>query len=423
MKTHRSALAVAALAGATALVLSGCSTAVGGGAEDANVLTFASGSEETTQKLIDGFEAANPGVSVKAEFIESDASYIQQLRTRLSGGTAPDVFKVWAGGGGTMATWKVATDGLVAELDDQPWAADVPDNVRYVSSLDDKLYALPSNLGAIGALYNDQALAAVGASIPQTWTQVLDLCKTAAANGKVAYALGNKDAWTTQLIPYALTATLVYGPNPGFSEEQADGSATFSDSTWSDALDKTKQMMDAGCFNAGPNGTSYDAQMTLLGQGEALGAVQVSQAISAAEQYAADGATFSMAPLPATDEVGAQYYPTGVGVSFAINAKAKNPELAQKFLAYVASPAGQKLWAEVSGSMPALPSDERELSPVLEAVETARSAGLTTQYYPDQVWPSTAVQDGLLVDMQRFYNGEITGATVLENMDEAYKAS
>lgn len=412
--------AVLACAGMLTIALAGCSTSPGTGGADENILTFASGQQAAAQQLIDGFEKANPGVTIKPVFIEQDSAYIQQLRTQLAAGTAPDVFKVWPAGGDAMSLWSVANDGLVAALDDQPWASDVPDNLIEVSSFDGKLYSLPSTTGGIGAIYNDQALAEVGATAPTTWTEVLELCRTATTAGKVAYALGNKDAWTAQLLPYALSATLVYGPTPDFTAQQKAGSASFSDSAWLQALEKVQQMRDSGCFNPGPNGTGYDGQMTLVGTGDALGAVHVSQAVSGAIQYADPGTTFSLAPMPATDDPSETFVPVAAGLNFAINAKAKNPDLAAKFLAYVASPEGQALFAKASNSSPALPTDDFDADAINAPLSAAQEAGKATPY-PDQTWPNTQIKEEYMISMQELFNDGVRPEDLLKRMDDAFQ--
>ncbi|MGV9770121.1 ABC transporter substrate-binding protein [Microbacterium sp. NPDC003461] len=424
MASHSRGVSAATLAGIgiLSIVLAGCSTSTAGeGSGDENTLTFASGQQEAAQALIDGFEEANPEYTIKADFIEQDSAYIQQLRTQLSAGTAPDVFKVWPSGGDAMAIWQVAKDGLVAPLDDAEWASDVPENLFDVSSLDGTLYSLPATTGGIGAIYNDQALAEVGAVAPTTWSEVLELCETATSAGKVAYALGNKDAWTAQLLPYALTATLVYGPNPDFTADQEAGEASFSESRWVEALEKVQQMRDAGCFNEGPNGTSYDAQMTLVATGDALGAVHVSQAVSAAIQYADEATTFSLAPMPATDDPAETYVPVAAGINFAINAKAKNPELAAKFLAYIASPEGQTLFAVASNSSPALPADGYEPDAINKTLLEAQESGRAS-VYPDQTWPNTQVKEEYLIAMQELFNDGVQPAELLQRLDDAFNS-
>lgn len=406
----------------TAGVLAACSTAPPGGTEgDGKTLTLASGQQASVQPLLDAFIAANPGVTVNPVFVEADAAYIEQLRTQLSAGTAPDVFKVWPGGGDAGATRTLAADGMLADLSGEAWADRVPDSLVEVSSLDGKLYSLPVDTGGIGAIYNDAALAEAGLIPPSTWSEVLAFCAGAKSQGKVAFMLGNKDAWTAQMIPYALTATLVYGPNPSFLDDQKAGRASFADSGWRTALEKINEMTAAGCFNEGPNGTSYDAQQKAVGNGDALAMVHVSQAIPTPDQVAGD-ATFTLKPLPATDVEAETYMPTAAGVSFAVNAKSQNPELAKAFLDFVASPAGQSVFAKVAMSAPALPADDSlELSPVLRPLVEMNEAGRTAPY-PDQLWPNSVVKDEYLVSLQEFFNGDVTIDEFLSRMDEAFNS-
>lgn len=420
------------LSGATiilagALAMSACSTEPPSPAADdtatpsassETVLTFASGQQAAAQQLIDGFTAAHPEYKVEPVFIEQDAAYIQQLRTQLSAGTAPDIFKVWPGGGDSMAIHSVAKDGLVEDLSGEEWASLVPPNLAGLSGLDGALYSLPATIGGIGAIYNDQAMEEIGAKAPTTWSEVLELCAKAQDNGKVAYALGNKDAWTAQLLPYALTATLVYGPDADFTEKQIAGEASFADSGWLEALDKIGEMRAANCFNEGANGTGYDDQMTLVAQGDALGAVHVSQAVSGAQQYAPDGSTFSLAPFPATDHADETYTPVAPGLNFAMNSKAENPEAARAFLAYAASPDGQALFAVASNSTPALPAPDYEADSINAPLIAAQEADRAT-VYPDQTWPNTQVKEEFMISMQELFNGTLEPGEILERLDDA----
>ncbi len=406
-----------------ALALAGCSTettAGGGNSEDSQVLTFTAAGEAPAQAVIDAFEAANPGVTVEATFANDDASYQQTLRTQLSAGTAPDVFRIWPGGGNSTAVRTLGDDDLLMSLEDESWAADLNDTQRSVSeSSDGTLVGIPVTVVGIGAVWNDQALEASGLEGPTTWTEVLDFCAAAKEQGKVAFALGLKSAWTTQLVPYALTASLVYGPEPDFTQQQLDGEATFADSGWKDAMDQYVAMQDAGCFTENPNGVGYDEQMKSLGEGTALGAIQVTSSAANADQYAAEGTTFSMTPLPATDDPADTYLPVSVGIEYAINAKAKNPDLARKFLEFLASSEGQAIYATESGAAPALPSADFESTPVLVPVAEFQAEGLDRPF-PDVFWPSPKVQAEHLAAIQELFNKTIDSAQVLERMDTAF---
>lgn len=405
-----------------AMTLAGCSTTTGDAAdeEEGTVLTFAAAGEAPAQAVIDAFEEANPGVTVEASFANDDAAYQQTLRTQLSAGTAPDVFRIWPGGGNATAVRTLGDDDLLLSLEGEPWVDKLSDSQRAVSeNADGTLVGLPVTVVGIGAVWNDQALEAAGLEKPSTWTEVLDLCADAKEKGTVAFALGLKSAWTTQLVPYALASSLVYGPNPEFTQEQLDGSATFGDSEWQTAMDQYKEMQTAGCFNENPNGVGYDEQMTSLGTGATLGAIQVTSAAENAKKYAAEGTTFSMTPLPATDDPDETFLPVSVGIEYAINADAANPELAKKFIDFLASSEGQSIYATESGAAPALPSEDFETGPVLAAVQEFQAEGRDIPF-PDVFWPNAKVQAEHLAAIQELFNGTITPTQVLERMDAAF---
>ncbi|MEV4173671.1 extracellular solute-binding protein [Nonomuraea sp. NPDC049709] len=416
IRTFASACCLAAAASA-------CSTS-GGGTTSASssdkVLTLAAAGQGPAKAAVEAFQKANPGVTVRTSFTEDDASYQQQLRTQLSSGTAPDVFRMWPGGGNTMAVRDLAADGMLLDLSGESWAGGLSADLKSVTSDPaGKVVAVPVTIGAIGAVWNDQALAKSGLAKPRTWPEVLAFCKEAKAKDVVPFALGLKSAWVTQLVPYALTSSLVYGPNPGFTQQQKDGKATFAGSEWKQAMDKYLQMRDSGCFNDSPNGVGYDEQMQLLGQGKALGVVHVLSAVQSAVEYAPEGTTFSMTPFPATDNSADTYVPVSVGIVYGVNANAKNPALAGKFMEFLASPEGQALYATESGSSPALPSPSFKADalqqPVLDAVKAGRST-----LYPDQGWPGPKVQQEHLTSVQELFNGTVDVPTLLGRMDKAF---
>ncbi|NUW41844.1 ABC transporter substrate-binding protein [Nonomuraea rhodomycinica] len=409
-----------------ALAAAACSTSGTGSAGaggPGQVLTLAAAGQGPAKAAIEAFRKANPGVTVKTTFTEDDASYQQQIRTQLSSGTAPDVFRLWPGGGNTMAVRDLGKDGMLADLSGEDWAGGLSADLKAVTSDPaGKVVAVPVTIGAIGAVWNDQALQASGLAKPTTWPEVLRFCADAKAKGVVPFALGLKSAWVTQLVPYALTASLVYGPNPGFTQAQKDGKASFAGSAWRQALEKYVRMRDQGCFNDSPNGVGYDEQMRMFGQGQALGVVHVLSAVQSAREYAPAGTTFSMTPFPATDSAAGTYLPVSVGIVYGVNAKARNPELARRFIRFLASPEGQALYATASGSSPALSAPgfraDALQQPVLDAVEAGRST-----LYPDQAWPGPKVQQEHLTSIQELFNGTVDVPGVLRRMDDAFASA
>ena len=49
-------------------------------------------------------------------------------------------------------------------------------------------------------------------------------------------ALGIKDQWVDQLIPYAMAPTAIYSSNPTFDADMFAGKSTFANSPWTQMM-------------------------------------------------------------------------------------------------------------------------------------------------------------------------------------------
>jgi raffinose/stachyose/melibiose transport system substrate-binding protein len=385
---------------------------------DNKTLTLASVDQGSIEDVVKAFEAANPGV--KVNFTTSGADQYQaQIRTQLSSGTAPDVMTVWPGNGNPGATYVLAKPGYLLDLSDQPWAAKLPDSFKSVAQYQGKTYNALFGLNGIGAVYNDDALAKSGLTAPTTWTQLLAFCRDAAAKGTPAYALGIQDNWVTQLVLYGLAATVVFGADRDFNTKLAGGQTTFAGSAWTQAMAKYQEMNKAGCFQKNPLGTSYEASQTLAATGRTLGIVQGNWIISLLKGKNPSG-TFTMTALPATDDPATFLMPAAAGAGYGVNAKAKNKDLALKFITFVMSPAGMKLFNEKQGSLPTLPDAGTTVDPGLKELTTFVQENKTVPFM-DQLWPNAKVQQTMLSGLQEVFSNQATGDAVLKDMDTEYQ--
>jgi raffinose/stachyose/melibiose transport system substrate-binding protein len=420
MKTHRLPVLAAALTVATFLAAcSGGTNAGTGNGGGSQTLTIASVDQGSIEKVVEAFKAANPGVTVNLTTSGAD-QYQQQIRTQLSSGTAPDVMTVWPGNGNPGATFVLSKPGYLLDLSDQPWAAQLPDAFKTVAQYEGKTYNAVFGLNGIGAVYNDDALAKAGLTAPGTWTDLLAFCKAAAAKGTPAFALGIQDNWVTQLVLYALAATVVFGQDKDFATKMAAGQATFAGSPWTTAMAKYQEMNKTGCFQKNPLGTSYEASQTLAATGKTLGVVQGNWIIGLLKGKNPNG-KFTMKALPATDDPATFIMPAAAGAGYGVNAKAKNKDLALKFITYVMSPAGMKVFNEAQGSLPTLAGAGSPVDPGLTELTTFVKDNRTVPFM-DQLWPNAKVQQTMLSGLQEVFSNQSTPAKVLTAMDQDYKA-
>lgn len=422
LKTSTRAGAAGLAIAVSAAALAACSTSpagTGGGGGDSQTLTVGTNGGNALKSVIDDFMAANPGV--KVEIRDSPENYQQITATQLTGNTAPDVIQVYPGTGNNLSV-KIAGDkGFLADVSDAEWAVEIPDAARdLLTTSDGALVAVPMTFSSIGGIYNQGELEKLGLAIPTTWQEVLDFCSAASDAGKVPYGLGLADTWTTQLIPYALTATLVYGAQPDFAQKQVDGSATFADSAWADALDKYLELDGAGCFNESPNGTPYSEAQDGIRSGDTLATVSVAAETAAIASTGPDDLQLTYAAFPATDNAEDTYLSATTGPSFAVNAKSSKLDLAKKFLDFLASPETQIAYATSYGDTAALPGDLTQDSQVAQLVSGYVSENKISTW-PDQLWPSTTVQPAMFDGVQALFSGQDTVEGVLSKMDAAFQ--
>jgi len=410
------------LAALTAVTLaaacsSGTNAKSAGGGEN-KTLTIASVDQGSIEKVVAAFKAANPGVTVNLTTAGAD-QYQQQIRTQLASGTAPDVMTVWPGDGNPGATYVLAKPGYLLDLSDQPWASQLPDSFKTVAQYNGKTYNALFGLNGIGAVYNDDAMKKAGLTPPGTWTDLLAFCKAAAAKGTPAFALGIQDNWVTQLVLYALVATVVFGPDKDFATKMAGGQATFANSPWTTAMAKYQEMSRTGCFQKNPLGTSYEASQTLAATGKTLGIVQGNWVVSLLKGKNTNG-HFSMRALPATDDPATFLMPAAAGAGYGVNAKAKNKELALKFITFVMSPEGMKTFTEAQGSLLTLAGAGTTVDPGLTELTTYVKDNKTVPFM-DQLWPNAKVQQTMLSGLQEVFSNQSTPDKVLTAMDQDYK--
>lgn len=422
MKKRRIA-AVAAGTLVAALALAGCSSTPapapeGDGAGTLTIFAIPNG-KAALDKLIPEFEKANEGIKVEITYAEVD-SMISTLRTQLSAGTAADVFSAWPGNGTPGSMENLVPGGFLMDLSDMAFSKNIPSGFDSVTEVDGKRYVLPMSTGAIGGIYNVKAVEDAGAKVPTTWNEVLAFCDTAKAAGKVAFALGAQTLWNTQLIDYALTPTLVYGPNPNFDKEQAAGKASFADSAWKDALDKNVEMLKRGCFQPDPLGTPYESATAMVASGDALAIVSVSSTFAAIAATAPAGTELSMFALPATNKAADTWMPAGASGAYGANAKAKNPVAAKKFMEFLGSDKVMAEYATISGQLPSIPTDLFTVPASLQVVVDHVKAG-TIHPYIDQLWPNAKVQAAHFDAVQKVLGGTASVDDVLKEMDAAYK--
>ena len=333
---RRQGLALAAIAAAGALALTGCTPGDDGGSPESTTLTVwhyynTDGQVEALQKLADSFTATHPGVDVQFEYVPVD-QFTTKAVTAAGAGTGPDVLVYGASG-----TYSLAEAGAIEPMDDW-WGAyadkdQFPEGV--MQRVDGKLYGVQGYVNLLGLWYNQDMLDEIGAEIPTTTAEMEAVMQKAVAAGHQGVTLtgnpGLESQW--QGFPWFTSHGFSYG------DPQAKPMA--------DTFQMLQDWVAKGYLSREASTWDQTIPFQQFASGASVFAVNGNWQIGAAKE--ADFA-YGVAPMPISSDGGVLLG----GEVQNVGAFSKNKELAQEFLEDTFfSVDGQLTLLDYFGSIPA----------------------------------------------------------------------
>ena len=282
------------------------------------------------------------------------------------------------------------------------------------------LYAFEPGVTVMGMLTNDDLFEKLGLAVPQTFSQLLDVCQKAKADGTPAVLVAGGNAINLQILIVDLAAATVYGKDKHWAAKQEAGTVTFDGTPgWHQALQELIDMNDAGCFEPGVAGSMSEVAPFAAGQGLMLAGLS-----NMKPQTDALNAGFNDSFHPFPGGTVANQTETFVNLSntLSVNAHsaAQNQAAAQTFIDFVARPKQDALYAQIRGGLTQyeflkseLPSFMSSLAPVLSRSEYVIN--------PAETWWNENVQLTLKTDEVGLLTGQTTIDDLLSAMDGAWK--
>lgn len=216
------------------------------------------------QMIIDEYMKENPNVTIKVEALDEEA-YKTKFKAYAMDGM-PDVVSIW---GQPSFLDEVLDAGVLAELNE----ADYKDYKFVSGSLDGfrkdgKLYGLPRNTDMMAFYYNKKMFDDNGWKVPTTYDELLALCKTIKAAGKVPVAMDGGDGWPMAIY---LTDLLVRidGNDASNVINTAVKNGDFSNPMIKEATKLLVQSAKAGMFQTGYDSQDYGTAVNLFTNGQA----------------------------------------------------------------------------------------------------------------------------------------------------------
>lgn len=424
--TYKAALALAA---GSALILTGCTSpgSDSGSEEEATTLKVAWTTiyEASATAIAEAFEAENPGVTIDLTIADSDA-YATTLRTQLVSGTGPDVFWVDAGSADPESMGEFAKAGYIADLSDEPWVKELPEGLtsRY-TQYDGGQYYVPQGFTAQGVIYNMDLLAELGVQPATTFDELLELCSVAQDAGKTLFTWPMGRTSGVWLLYQLVGSSGLFDRNDAFWEQREAKEVNFADTEeWQLAMDDLTQLYERGCL--GTPGTSSaienDDVFRAMGTGAVLGVPWGNPQLAGLRASAPD-IEFELYPLPATNDAEEMRTPMEAAGGPAINASISGAtrELADKYVAFIASEAGQILHAENDAAIPGTPglAADADAQSASQVLQDYIARGRTAEIFHG-VLPNPEVKQEFMEILQAFELGQIDGAETLRRLDASF---
>ncbi|WP_432545936.1 ABC transporter substrate-binding protein [Kineococcus sp. SYSU DK004] len=382
-RTSRRAFMTALAAGGAAGALAGCSTsgASGGGGGGDGLAFFSWDDEAAMRPLLDLWAEQNPDVPVQFSQSPPVAEYIAALQTRVLSGTAADVFMIAAENKTNLIDGEAVTD-----LSGKPYMEGINEFNAATYARDGRPYGMSVSSWGAGIAYNRELLAGVGADgVPETWDEFLALCAELKAAGTTPYI----EAVTG---PSLVVAGFLGAQNAalgGTMDQQIfDGSSTFVEQ-WTEPLAQWLRLWDEGYATRDAVGITGDQGRDEFAQGRVAMTITGPWDVPTLRESAPD-LDFALARVPALAG-GSPFLAGAASPGFAVNSRSEKGELADRFLAFMASREAIQTYNEENAAITTTADYEPVVDPALEVVAEGVRAGEI--YLPQIAW--TRAEDKL----------------------------
>jgi N-acetylglucosamine transport system substrate-binding protein len=355
MKLSLKQLGDLSLVMAAIFVMAGCNmaktdAAAGGDTQTLEAALFLGGYAGFWEYYIPKFEAENPGVTVKYEL----SNTIEEvLRPRMMTDDVPDFVAI---NQTTVFDPRIlARDGLVLDMSSflrETQINGVSLEDRLIEGLLDpgtingKKYLLPQNLSMMGLFYNKKLIRELGVSLPETYDDLLAIGEKLAANMPGVYL------FTYSGIDVSYVTDCMFKPTWGgiWDDITVNKSGIWQSPEVINIFQYFRTMGERRYINPSNLGIDYLQTQEDFLTGKAL--FHANGDWLENEMADTQLVNFEWGFVPSLSlKKGETRYLSGNNESMFITAKAKNPELAKKFLAGIYTDENVKAVAEITGAV------------------------------------------------------------------------
>lgn len=348
--------------------------AMAGGVVELEYVIHKSESEaiEGMQKVIDAFNAENPGIHVTLTPTPDFATVIQ---TRAQTNEMPDLFSCV-----TNNMYEIMfRDGLIMDLTGQPFLANVADETLALSTYESRNWRMPYSLSYYGLYVRTDIFEQQGLAFPTTWDELMDVCAKLQAAGITPFALPDK----TMVYQRMERVMGIISDNDEDFRKIASGELAAADS-------KVLTVYAASAVKIADNmteesyGSEYTESYQQLLAGQAAMTINGQWSLLTLKNFDPN-VQVALIPLPnPTGEV--SRVPVSIDTSFCISSSTKHPEEALKFLEFLSRKETAQMYTDIEGSPNVIKGVQYNV-PELEKVTEKMNAG-EIFISLNSIWPS-----------------------------------
>jgi raffinose/stachyose/melibiose transport system substrate-binding protein len=350
--------ATAGLAAAALLATSACGSGVGGAGGGAGAtgggsttLTLLIDNAPTTiaaaKEVVSAFQQANSGVTIKTETRPGGTEGDNLVKTKLSTGEMNDVF--WYNSGSLLQALNPAQ--TLVDLTGDPAMKDVDASFLPSVTQGGKVYGVPAGTAMGGGiLYNRDVYSQLGLQVPKTWAEFEANNDKVKAAGITPVIETFGDTWTSQLFILGDYYN-VQTANANFAKDYTENKVKYAtDPTAVKGFQKLAAVKDKGYVNSSYGSLKMVQGMKLLASGKGAHYPLLTFPVGTLKPDEQKKIGFFGIPGDDAAKAGATIWMPGGAY---IAKSSKNVDLAKKFLAFTASPAGTQAYSK--GSAPSGP--------------------------------------------------------------------
>ena len=382
MKKKNAICVVLALTMLTAAILPGCGADENSGRTEIEILQYKPEAASYFDKVEEEFNASHDDIHLTISS-PNDASTI--MRTRFVRNDYPDIIGI---GGDINYSYYVDAD-ILADVSDYPGMADIKES--YVDILEaleitptDGTFGVPYAANAAGILYNKDMFEEHGWEIPETWSELMDLCEEIQSEGILPFYFGFRDTWTC-LAPWN---SLAVDLAPADTCKQVNAGETTFTQEYKETAEKCLELLNYGPED--PFAYGYNDACTAFANGESamypIGSYAVPQILSVNPEMSIDSFV-----TPGNDDASKNTLNSGVDLMFAVTAACENKEAAYEVLDFLLEDENVQAYIDDQNAVPCKEGDF-ELAPMLDGMKPFIESGNMTDYQ-DHYYPSEMAVD------------------------------